>query len=70
MKNVAIGLAYRSEAILAVIAPGIVPDQNRLPENSRPIIETDAAFTQRLGMLCLVPLEFHADYTLIAYSWL
>ena len=66
MENVAIGLAYRPEAILAVIAPSIFPDQNRLLENSRPIIETDTAFAQRPGVLCLVPLEFQRS--LYAYS--
>ena len=47
MENVAIGLAYRPEAILAVIAAGIFPDQNRPRENSSAIVETDTAFAQR-----------------------
>lgn len=37
VENVAIGLACCPVAILAVIAPGIFPDQKWLPENSRSI---------------------------------
>ncbi len=59
MENVAIDLAYRPEAILAVIAAGIFPDRNRTHKNSRAVVETDTAYVQRLGVLCLIPLEFH-----------
>ena len=59
MENVAVSFANRPEAIFAVVAAGVLPDQNRSGENSGGIVETDAAFAQRPGVLCLVPLEFH-----------
>jgi hypothetical protein len=40
---------------------GIFPDQHRLRENSRSIIETDPAFAQGLGVLCLIPLKLHRE---------
>lgn len=59
MEKVAIGLAYRPEAILAVRAAGIFPGQNRPCENSGAVVETDTTFAQRLGVLRLIPLEIH-----------
>jgi hypothetical protein len=59
VEKVAIGLAHRPEAILAVRAAVIFPDQNRPRENSGAVVETDTAFAQRLGVLRLIPLEFH-----------
>jgi hypothetical protein len=59
VENVAVSFANGPEAIFAVVAAGVLPDQNWPGENSGRIVETDAAFTQRPGVLCLVPLEFH-----------
>jgi hypothetical protein len=59
MKNVAIGLAYGPKTILAVVAAGIFPDQDRPREDSSAIVETDAVFAQCLDVLCRILLEFH-----------
>jgi hypothetical protein len=59
VENVAASFANCSKAIFAVVAAGVLPDQNRPGENPGRIVETDAAFAQRPGVLCLVPLEFH-----------
>jgi hypothetical protein len=61
VENVAVSFANRPEAILAVIAPGILPDQNRPGENSGGIVETDAAFAQRPDVLCLVPTRILSE---------
>jgi hypothetical protein len=56
-----VGLSDRPEPILAVIAAGIFPDQDRPRENSGAIVKTDATFAQRLEVLCVIPLEFHSE---------
>jgi len=59
VENIAGGFAHCPEANLAVIAAGILPDQNRPREDPRGIVETETAFVQCLGVLCLIPFEFH-----------
>jgi hypothetical protein len=52
VRNVAVGFANRPEAILAVVVAAVLPDQNRLGEDSSGIVETDAAFAQCPDVLC------------------
>jgi hypothetical protein len=40
----------RPEALFAVVAAAVVPDQDQLGENLGGIVETDAAFAQRPGV--------------------
>jgi hypothetical protein len=43
VENVAVSFANRPEAIFAIVAAGVLPDQNRLRENSGAIVKPDAA---------------------------
>ena len=59
MQNVAFAVAHSPEALLAIVAAGVLPDHDRSFEDSGAIVEADPGFAQGLGVLGFVPLELH-----------
>jgi hypothetical protein len=57
VEDITIGFADCSEPILAIVAALVFPDQHRAGEDSRAVVETEAALPQVPGMSHRIPLE-------------